>query len=168
MKIITFYSDTHKELYDTFISSFNKNLSKDYKLYTRKIDQVSPSGEYNSKGFDLAMVEKLSWIIENIDTTDINTMVFSDCDVQFFRDIDFDIKDYDILFQHDYIEKFNYSWFNGENKLGKYPNYCAGFFICKQTDKVKSFFQDVKNNLIQNLNLLVSTVSRLVSLVSVS
>jgi hypothetical protein len=153
MKIITFYSDSHKSLYDIFVKSFNDNLSSKHTLLTKKINQISPSGEYNSKGFDLAMVEKLIWIIDNIDVNDSSPMVFTDCDVQFFRDLEFDISEHDILFQHDYHNNFNYSWFPGEtNKLGQYPNYCAGFFICRQSEKVKKFFQDVKDNLIKNLN----------------
>lgn len=153
MKIITFYSDSHKSLYDIFIKSFNDNLSSKHTLLTKKINQISPSGEYNSKGFDLAMVEKIIWIIDNIDINDSSPMVFTDCDVQFFRDLEFDISEHDILFQHDYQNNFNYSWFPGEtNKLGQYPNYCAGFFICRQSEKVKKFFQDVKDNLIKNLN----------------
>ena len=99
------------------------------------------------------MVEKIIWIIDNIDINDSSPMVFTDCDVQFFRDLEFDISEHDILFQHDYHNNFNYSWFPGEtNKLGQYPNYCAGFFICRQSEKVKKFFQDVKDNLIKNLN----------------
>lgn len=153
MKIITFYSDSHKSLYDIFIKSFNDNLSSKHTLLTKKINQISPSGEYNSKGFDLAMVEKIIWIIDNIDINDSSPMVFTDCDVQFFRDLEFDISEHDILFQHDYQNNFNYSWFSDEiNKLGQYPNYCAGFFICRQSEKVKKFFQDVKDNLIKNLN----------------
>ena len=153
MKVITFYSDSHKDLYNTFVSSFNEHLSSKYTLLTKKIEQLSPSGEYNSNGFDLSMLEKLTWIIDNIDVNDTSPMVFSDCDVQFFGDLDFDISEYDILFQHDYHNNFNYSWFPGEkNRLGKYPSYCAGFFICKQSEKVKKFFQDVKDNLIKNLN----------------
>ena len=64
MKIITFYSDSHKSLYDIFIKSFNDNLSSKHTLLTKKINQISPSGEYNSKGFDLAMEEKIIWIID--------------------------------------------------------------------------------------------------------
>jgi len=47
MKIITFYSDSHKSLYDIFVKSFNDNLSS--------------SGEYNS--------------IDNIDVNDSSPMV---------------------------------------------------------------------------------------------
>jgi hypothetical protein len=153
MKLITFYSESHKELYEIFLASFNEHLSKKYTLISKKIEQLSPTGEYNSKGFDLTMLEKINWIIDNIDINDKSNLVFSDCDVQFFGDLDFDMSDFDILFQHDYHNNFNYAWFPGEpNRLGEYPNYCAGFFICKQSEKIKNFFLDVRDNLIKNLN----------------
>lgn len=119
----------------------------------KKIEQLSTTGEYNSDGFDLTMIEKLTWIIDNIDINDNEPMIFSDCDVQFFSDLTFDLSNNDILFQHDYHPYFNYAWFSPKNnKFGEYPNYCAGFFICKQNYNVKNFFQKVKNDLIENLN----------------
>ena len=153
MKLVTFYSDSHIKLYELFLESFNKFLSKKYTLLPKKIDQVSPTGVYNSKGFDVAMVEKLNWIIENINISDNQPMIFSDCDVQFFGDLIFDMKDNDILFQHDYHEFFDLSWYpDGNNGKGIYPNYCAGFFICKQNVKILNFFIDVRKKLLENLN----------------
>ena len=56
-KILTFYSDTHKILYeDYFLKSYTKHLSKDFKLLEKKIDQISVSGDFASFGFDLTMM----------------------------------------------------------------------------------------------------------------
>lgn len=134
MKIITFYSDSHYEMYnDYFLSSYNKHLSE-HKLIAKKIEQVSPTGEYESTGFDYAMLEKINLIIENIDVNDGTPFVYSDCDIQFFGNIDVDMGDNDILFQND----FN--------------SYCAGFFIAKQSKKVLDFFIDVKERFIKSMN----------------
>jgi hypothetical protein len=134
-KLITFYSETHEVLYGLFhVTLKNINKEQKYDLRTKKIDQISPTGEYESPGFDLAMLEKISWIIKNIDVNDPNYLIFSDCDVQFFRDIDEDLGDYDIKFQED---------------LG---SYCAGFFIAKQNNTVLEFFKYVYEALKMNLN----------------
>jgi hypothetical protein len=133
-KIITFYSDSHKEIYDMFYKSYCKYLQDTFQLKVKKIEQVSPTGEYETEGFDLAMLEKIEWIIENIDLNDNNWMVFSDCDVQFFKNIEENLGEYDILFQED---------------IG---SYCAGFFICKQNQKVLDFFKYVYETLKLNLN----------------
>jgi hypothetical protein len=153
MKFLTFYSDSHISLYEIFLESFNKFLSEKYTLLTKKIEQRSQNGDYHSPGFDLTMVDKLDWIIENIDLEDTNPLIFSDCDIQFFGDLKFDLRDNDILFSHDFYENFNYSWYpDGKTGYSPYPNYCAGFFICKQNAKVLNFFKDVRSNLLNNLD----------------
>lgn len=153
MKLITFYSETHKPLYEIFVNSFSEFLSEKCVLLTKKIEQKSPTGVYNSEGFDLTMVEKLDWIIENINISDTQPLIYSDCDVQFFGELKFDLSGKDILFSHDFHESFDYSWYP-DNKIGKsnHPNYCAGFFICNQNEVVLNFFKEVKSNLLQNLN----------------
>jgi len=136
-KLLTFYSESHIKLYEEFfLNSFNKNLSKNFNLIVKKIPQVCESGDFASNGFDLAMLEKIKFIIENININEDQLLVFSDCDVQFFNDLEFIMDDYDILFQKDYFEK----------------NYCAGFFVSKQNSKVLNFFEKVKNSLIESLN----------------
>lgn len=136
MKIITFYSDSHFEMYNKFfLESYNKYLSH-HKLIAKKIEQISPTGEYESEGFDKAMLEKIKLIIDNIDLSDEEPLVYADCDVQFFRDLEFEMGENDILFQNDYFIN----------------NYCAGFFIAKQNKEVLNFFITVKEKFIQSMN----------------
>ena len=136
LKIITFYSDSHLEIYNNFfLSSYNKFLSEN-ELIAKKIEQISKTGEYKSEGFDYTMIEKINLIIENIDLNDNRILVYSDCDVQFFSNLEFDLMDNDISFQQD----------------GSPNNLCAGFFIAKQNQSVLNFFNDVKETLIKNLN----------------
>lgn len=136
-KILTFYSDTHKILYeDYFLKSYEKHLSKDFKLLVKKVDQISTSGDFASFGFDLTMMEKIKWILENIDIEDDAYLVFADCDIQFFGNLEFDLESFDILFQHDFYDR----------------NYCAGFFICKQNEKVLNFFKMVYEEFKNSMN----------------
>jgi hypothetical protein len=126
-KLLTFYSESHKDLYDNyFYPSYLKHLSKNYTLIAEIIPQVCPTGEFASLGFDDAMFKKIELIIKNIDIDDQNILVFSDCDIQFFSDLVFDLTNNEILFQEDYNSK------------------CAGFFVCKQTQNVLDFFNLVK------------------------
>jgi hypothetical protein len=136
MKIITFYSDSHLEIYNNyFLDSYNNYLSE-HKLISKKIDQISPTGEYESLGFDHTMLEKIKLIIENIDLSEEDLLVYSDCDVQFFGNLDFEIGENDILFQNDYFEN----------------NYCAGFFVAKQNERVLDFFKEVQKRFIGSMN----------------
>jgi hypothetical protein len=134
-KILTFYSESHRELFENyFLKSYNKFLSGNYNLIVKKIDQISETGEFASKGFDLTMLEKIKFIIENIDFFDENFLIFADCDIQFFCNLEYDLGYNDIIFQEDA------------------STYCAGFFICRQNKKVKDFFECVKNKLLNDLN----------------
>lgn len=136
MKVITFYSDSHKKIYENyFLNSYKEQLSR-HKLITKKIDQISPSGEYESEGFDYVMLEKIKFIIESINILEDDLLVYSDCDVQFFGDIEFEMGDNDILFQNDYFE----------------GNHCAGFFIAKQNEKVLDFFKEVEKKFTNNID----------------
>lgn len=136
MKLLTFYSDSHKELYEKFfLESYNKFLKGSFELKDKHISQVCKSGDYGSDGFSNAMLEKINHIIDNIDLNDPQPLVFADCDIQFFGDFKGDIidelGDYDIKFQDDVVCA------------------CAGFFVCKQNDRVLSFFNVVRDNLIR-------------------
>jgi hypothetical protein len=136
MKIITFYSDSHLEVYNNyFLESYNKYLSH-HKLISKKIEQISPTGEYESLGFDKAMLEKINLVIDNIDLNDPEPFAYSDCDVQFFRDLDFQMEDIDIFFQNDFFPN----------------NHCAGFFIAKQNQRVLDFFLKVKDKFIESMD----------------
>jgi hypothetical protein len=133
MKIVTFYSDSHLRIYnDYFLESYKKYLSH-HRLISKKIEQISPTGEYESTGFDKSMLEKINLVIDNIDLNDPEPFVYSDCDVQFFGDLDFKIGDDDIIFQNDFFP----------------GNHCAGFFIAKQNQKVLDFFLTVKDRFIK-------------------
>jgi hypothetical protein len=136
-KLITFYSESHKDIYDIFYKSYCVYLKNDYILHPLLIEQISPTGEYESKGFDLTMLKKIEWIIKNIDPNDDEPLVFADCDIQFFENINEELGEYDILFQED---------------IG---SYCAGFFICKQNLLVLEFFKYVYETLEINLDGII-------------
>lgn len=138
MKLLTFYSDSHKQLYeDFFLKSFNKYLKDSFTLNAKHIKQLSKSGAYETAGFAETMIDKINHVIDNIDIEDSEPMVFADCDIQFFSDFSADaineLGDVDIKFQDDLIA------------------ICAGFFVCKQTIGVLNFFKNIKRILVDNI-----------------
>ena len=140
MKIITFYSDSHSDIYhDFFLRSCQKYLSN-HKLIVKKIEQISPTGEFGSEGFDYTTIEKIKFIIENINLNDEEPLIYADCDIQFFNDIEYELKDNDILFQHDY----------------HINNYCTGFFIAKQNQNVLDFFLKVKERFLNTIDGIIN------------
>lgn len=134
MKLLTFYSDSHKELYETFfLDSYNTYLKGSFDLKAKHIDQLSKSGDYGSQGFADTMFEKINHVIDNIDLNDSEPMVFADCDIQFFEDfsetIINDLGSNNLMFQDDVA------------------CVCAGFFVCRQNQLMLDFFNDVRNTL---------------------
>lgn len=136
MKILTIYSDSHKELYQKyFLPSFNLYLNK-HELIPIKVEQKG-TGEYEAPGFDKTMMDKINSIIDNLDVKDDRLLCYADCDVQFFGDINVNelMGKYDIVFQMDSDDI-----------------YCAGFFICNQSYKVLNFFKLVRDELGRRFN----------------
>ncbi|CAG7581509.1 MAG: hypothetical protein SLAVMIC_00877 [uncultured marine phage] len=138
MKLLTFYSDSHEDLYkEFFLSSYNEHLKDSFELKAKHVTQHSQSGDYGSDGFSETMLEKINHIIESINPEENEPLVFADCDIQFFGDFKEDIVkqlgDMDIKFQNDVVCR------------------CAGFFVCQQTDKVLTFFENIKKILIKNM-----------------
>jgi hypothetical protein len=135
MKLLTFYTESHKELFKSFfLNSFNEYLKDDFILLESNYKQVCEKASYGTPGFGETMIGKLEHIIKNIDVNDNQPMVFSDCDVQFFKNIKTDILEdlgeFDIKFQDDIL------------------CLCAGFFVCRQNEVVLNFFKDVLHTLL--------------------
>jgi hypothetical protein len=138
-KLVTIYTDTHQRMYENyFLPSYQEHLSSNYMLFAKKAEQKCPTGTWQSEGFDAVTLEKLKWIADNIDIENKNLLVFSDCDVQFFKPLNFtneNIIENTIYFQLDP------------------PHYvCTGFFVCKQTESVLNFFKTAINMLNNSLN----------------
>ena len=149
MKLLTFYSDDYKKLYDDFfLPSYNKHLKDDFELIVKHVDNNST---YVQDNFFLNLTyEKLLHITSTIEVPDYDNlteeeisnveeqiMVFSDCDVQFFKNFANDLKqelgNYNIKFQDNIIEM------------------CGGFFICKENEETLHFFKILLNKIGENV-----------------
>ncbi len=138
IKLLTFFTDSHVPLYEKyFVPSYNTYLKDDFELYESHYEQVCEKASYGTPGFGETMIGKLNHIIDYIDLNDENPLVFADCDIQFFNnfkdDIINELDDYDIKFQDDILVV------------------CAGFFICKQNQKILNFFNDIRKTLVDTV-----------------
>jgi hypothetical protein len=133
MKLYTFYSDSHKEIYeDYFLKSFNDcGLNKSFELDVTRIEQRGIGG-WGSEGFNESMIDKVKILQRASQENYGKHFVFSDCDVQFFGDFKEDILGYtsdelDMIAQSD------------EGAI------CAGFFIAKGSEKLERFFNLIRH-----------------------
>jgi len=128
MKLYTFYSDSHKEIYeDYFLKSFNDcGLNKSFELDVTHIEQRG-SGDITSGGFNGSMVDKVKILQRASQENYGKHFVFSDCDVQFFGDFKEDILSY----TSDKLDMI------AQTDCGAI---CAGFFIAKGSEKLENFF----------------------------
>lgn len=138
-KLLTFLSDSHRQLYDLFFyPSYIQHLSKDFELIVEYIDQLCPNGNFGDNGFDITMLKKIELINKHIDINSLDLLLFADIDVQFFKPINFSIlqSNNDIWFQKDYFNNY----------------VCAGLFISKQNINTLTFFNLVYNQLKLKMN----------------
>lgn len=136
-KLLTFYSDSHEILYAKyFLPTYERYLADDFVLIPKKVDQISPTGDFASFRFDEVMLQKIDFIASTIETSGEDFM-FSDCDVQFFAPMQYELGEYDVLFQQDF-----------------YPgNVCAGFFVAKQNERTHRFFNQARDTLASRIGM---------------
>jgi hypothetical protein len=158
MKIYTFYSKSHEDLYDLFLKSL-RETNPDIDLVVDIIDQRG-SGSFMEEGWMSTMGNKIDQIIRACEIGEI--FIHSDSDVIFLKEIGEkileELGDFDIAFQDD-------------GPVGM----CMGFFICKPNPEVTSLFKKVKeilhlhqghdqnaiNSIIQNFNVRYKRLSHL-------
>jgi|APGre2960657404_1045060.scaffolds.fasta_scaffold06206_5 hypothetical protein len=134
MKILTFYSESHKDLYDLFMESISRT-NPDITVHSDLIEQTG-SGNFMENGWEKSMSKKLDQIIEACEQGEI--FIHSDSDVYFFDKIRDsliqELDDFDIAFQDD-----------------GHVGLCMGFFVCRPNQKVIKLFKSVKE-ILSNFN----------------
>lgn len=120
MKMLTYYTDDHKKMYKNFfLRSFNEVLRKNFKLDAKYLNEPSED----------IFIDKIEYIIENIDINSKELLVFSSCGSQFFRDFHEDVEKEmgknNILFQDDTTSA------------------SSNFFVCRQNEETLNFFNTV-------------------------
>jgi len=124
MRMYTIFTESHRKmLYKYFIPSL---IPSEYLLTIKQFHQQG-NGTFTSPEFRKIMIHKMEVCIEAIKEAHGQHFVFSDCDIQFFgrtKEILLDtIANCDMAAQK-----------NDDQEI------CAGFFICKASDKMRDIF----------------------------
>lgn len=131
MKIYTHYSDSHRDLYENYFKKSIRDLYTKDELIIRSAchKQTTQSGKFMEQGWLESMKYKLQVILQAIEENKDDYFIFSDVDIyyydRFLDDLVESVRDYDIACQEDC------------------GTLCAGFFIAKSNDSVKSLFEKV-------------------------
>ena len=130
MRVYTFYTDSHRELFEIFEKNFPYNFET--QLNVKWFPQECKEGSYMTEGWVSTMKRKVEYILEAIDETKENEwFVHCDCDIVLFDGWTNIVKkqqhNVDIMFQNDNIEL------------------CAGFFFCKSSPITKKLWEHVLN-----------------------
>jgi hypothetical protein len=102
MKLITYYTSSHKILLNNFFIPSIKNID-DFELIPSEGQQISVNGNYFSKGFNETTKNKIEFLLSVLSESEKEEVVlFSDVDVIFLNPIKEYLKKYfefDITFQ---------------------------------------------------------------------
>lgn len=133
MNVYTFYTDSHKEIFDLFEEYFYKNSDTKLKLIVSRFEQECPSATHKEHGWSTTMKRKVECILNALQETPENEwFVYTDCDILLFQGwmnvLNSNNSNFDIIIQNDFI------------------SLCAGFFFCKSNNKTKQLWQDVYNS----------------------
>ena len=130
MKIYLYYTRAYQILIDEW---FLPSARKEYEVILKQGGNSKPV-DYKKSSWISIMGDKVDFIIEAIRDSWNETFIFSDPDVQFIgetkKDISIFIKGKDLVFQKDSPQE---------------SGICAGFFVCKGSNKTLRFWQDVRN-----------------------
>lgn len=129
MKIYTYYTDSHKGLFDEW---FSKTVT-DLEINATVGEQECKSGSYYQDGWKKTTMKKVDVFIKAVKENMNDIFVFSDVDIQFFGPIKEqlinELGEADIAIQNDY-------------KGGL----CSGFFVCRGNERTLRMFETMKQN----------------------
>jgi len=131
MKIYTHYSESHRDLYEKYFKKSIRDLYTEDELVIRSAShkQTTRTGKFMEQGWLESMKYKLQVILQAIDENKDEYFIFSDVDIYYYNrfldDLINGVQGYDIACQEDC------------------GTLCAGFFIAKGNDNVKSLFMEV-------------------------
>jgi len=134
MNLYTFYSESHKDIYENYLLKSLRKNGKGFTLHVKKAEQKTKTGSFYDAGFNSAMKDKIKLILNAINANKDDWFVFADCDIQFLQPLYDDLNSYkdndvDIIAQSD---------------LG---TLCAGFFMAKANNRIQNLMQIIYDNI---------------------
>ena len=142
LKILAFYTPSHREIFDKFfLPSFDAiNKDKDFRLKVEEQqDQYVEHGIYHTRGWARTQINKIEFYKNEAIQNFGDYLIFSDVDIQFFKNFKTNIlkkaKNYDLVAQ----QSASRQWL-----IEKGHSLCSGFFIFKANKKVISLFETMQ------------------------
>lgn len=137
MKVYTFYTDSHREIFEIFEKNFP--YRENIELNTRWLPQECKEGSYMSSGWMNTMNRKVQYILDALEETkEGEWFVHSDCDILLFDGwtniLEKNKESLDMIVQSDFSEL------------------CAGFFFCKSNSKTKQLWNNVYKDIATHYN----------------
>ena len=134
IKLYTLFSPSHKKFFDKYLKPSLAEVGM--QVVKKEIPQDCKTARFEEDGWNISMKRNIEYIIEAIRESKDEYLIYSDADIYFFSSPEEEllktINGYDIVFQ--------------DNK-DKGQRLCAGFFLCRTTEKVLNFFELLKRGL---------------------
>jgi hypothetical protein len=129
MKLVTYYTDSHFDLYKNY---FIPSIKDNFEIFEKCGNQVCSEGSYFNPGFNETTKNKIEFLLESLEHLNEDEIVlFSDVDIVFLSPVKEYLDqyiEYDMVFQEG---------FGGLN---------TGFFIMKNKKPVKDLLKLVIDN----------------------
>jgi hypothetical protein len=140
-KFLTFFTPSHKYLFDLQLETFYKVYKNKYSLHYKIEDQFCKLAKYHSNGWKTTQIQKISFVIDELQSMKENQIfIFCDADIIHTNDFFEEIKNY--------INKFDLLAQSTKSKLEAH-NICSGFYIGKKNKNnllfLKKVLKDLKN-----------------------
>jgi len=128
MKLFTYYTESHKYLYDNFLEK-TVNKFGEYELISGIGNQHCDDGSFMNPNFGKTTFEKIKFLLDSNEWESNETIMFADVDVVFLgytkEFLLEQIGDMDMIFQND-------------------KGTCnTGIYLCRKNKKVKSLLENV-------------------------
>jgi Nucleotide-diphospho-sugar transferase len=145
-RFITFYTPSHKDLFELSKKSFYKTFGDSYMLTSVEHSvQYCESTNYHTNGWRNTQVNKISAVLSFLrKLPENNIFIFCDSDILHLDDYIEDIVEN--LEYCDMVAQKSYS------RIRHYEQFCSGFYAARKTRKVVKFIEKIFKDLNSNLS----------------
>lgn len=151
IKMYALYTPSHKILVDKF---FLPSIKDNFELIIDEFKQLCPTAEFNSKGWNTTMLDKVDVIINAIKENMGKIFIFSDVDIIFIQPVENEIKK--LMQTYEFVI---------QKSSEKLTNCCTGFFAIIGNEKNLQLWTNIKAFMLKNpklseedaLNLFIRT-----------
>lgn len=139
-KFISFFTPSHKSLFELQLKTFNKVYKENRCSFHYKTeDQFCKTAIYHSKGWKETQIQKVNFILnEIVKMKDDQIFIFCDADIIHTNNCLEEIKSY--------LKKFDLIAQSTKSEL-KHHDLCSGFFAGKKNKKNVEFFKKILSEL---------------------